>query len=59
MSEIIESNEHVHSTKIHPTAIVSKQAQLGVNVHIGPYSVIGPHAVVDDHVNIGAHVVIE
>ncbi|MBI2095887.1 MAG: acyl-ACP--UDP-N-acetylglucosamine O-acyltransferase [Candidatus Omnitrophica bacterium] len=51
---------------IHPTAIVSKTAELGEGVEVGPYAVIGPHvkigagtrvlshAVLDGHTTIGA-----
>lgn len=51
--------------KIHPTAIVSPEAQLADGVEVGPYSVIGrdvnigkntiigPHTVIDDHTDIG------
>jgi UDP-N-acetylglucosamine acyltransferase len=45
--------------QVHPTAIVSPQAKLGVGVEIGPYSVIGPEVVLQDHVRISSHVVIE
>jgi UDP-N-acetylglucosamine acyltransferase len=51
--------------KIHPTAIISPDAQLDEGVEIGPYSiigsdvrigkntVIGPHTVIDDYTHIG------
>ena len=51
--------------KIHPTAIISPDAQLDEGVEIGPYSVIGsdvkigkntfvgPHTVIDDYTRIG------
>ena len=38
---------------IHPTAIVSPLAQIGVNVRVGPFSII------HDNVVIGADTVIE
>ncbi len=44
---------------IHPTAIVSKGAEIGANVRIGPYSVIGDQVRLDDEVEIASHVVIE
>jgi UDP-N-acetylglucosamine acyltransferase len=46
--------------KIHPTAIVSEQAQISSQAEIGPYSVIdgeveiGPHTVIESHVRIGS-----
>jgi len=44
---------------IHPTAIVDRNAQVGADVEIGPYSTIGPHVVLRDKVRVMAHVVIE
>ncbi|MEE8544092.1 MAG: acyl-ACP--UDP-N-acetylglucosamine O-acyltransferase [Gammaproteobacteria bacterium] len=45
---------------IHPTALVSEQAQIASEVEIGPYSVIdgdveiGAHTIVESHVRIGS-----
>ncbi len=51
--------------KIHPTAIISPEANLAEGVEVGPYTtigrdvtigkntVIGPHTVIDDHTDIG------
>ena len=44
---------------IHPTAIVDPKAEIGSDVHIGPYSVISGDVVIGDRTSIGAHVVIE
>lgn len=44
---------------IHPTAILSPQAQIGVHVNIGPYCIIGPDVQLGDRVSIHSHVVIE
>jgi UDP-N-acetylglucosamine acyltransferase len=44
---------------IHPTAIISEGAQLGVEVEIGPYSTIGPHVRIGDRTTVKSHVVIE
>lgn len=44
---------------IHPTAIVSKKAVIGNNVHIGAYCLIGDHVVLADNVQLHSHVVIE
>jgi UDP-N-acetylglucosamine acyltransferase len=44
---------------IHPTAIISKGAEVGANVRIGPYSIIGDQVKLDDEVEIASHVVIE
>jgi UDP-N-acetylglucosamine acyltransferase len=45
--------------KIHPTAIVSREAHLGEGVEIGPYSIIGPDVTIGENTIIGPHVVIE
>jgi len=45
--------------KIHPTAIVSKKAELARDVSVGPYTLIGDGVVIDDETMIGAHCVIE
>jgi UDP-N-acetylglucosamine acyltransferase len=47
------------SVQIHPTAIIDKNAVLGMHVHIGPYSIIGPNVELDDSVYIHSHVVID
>ena len=45
--------------KIHPTAVVDPQAQLGDGVEIGPYCVIGPDVKLGDGVRIIAHAVVD
>ena len=44
---------------IHPTAIVSKNAQLGSGVKIGAYSIIGDQVSLENKVEIGSHVVVD
>lgn len=44
---------------IHPTAIVSPNAELGRDVHIGPYSIIGDDVILHDNVTVASHCVIE
>ncbi|MGB2987984.1 MAG: acyl-ACP--UDP-N-acetylglucosamine O-acyltransferase [Phycisphaerae bacterium] len=44
---------------IHPTAIVSPGAKIGLDVEIGPYSVVGPHVVLSDRCRLHHHVTIE
>jgi len=46
-------------TRIHPTAIVAKTAELHPTVEVGPYAVIGPHVKIDEGTRIGAHAVVE
>jgi UDP-N-acetylglucosamine acyltransferase len=45
--------------KIHPTAIVSKKAQLADGVDIGPYAVITDNVTIGSHTTIGPHCVID
>jgi UDP-N-acetylglucosamine acyltransferase len=45
--------------QIHPTAILSKKAELGDDVTIGPYSVIGDNVTIGQATKIGAYCVIE
>lgn len=47
------------STQIHPTAIVSKDAQLGARVVVGPYAIIGPHVTAGDDCVVGPHAMLE
>lgn len=47
------------STNIHPSAVVSPRARLGVNCVVGPYSVIGPDVELGDAVRLDSHCVID
>jgi UDP-N-acetylglucosamine acyltransferase len=47
------------STRIHPSAIVAKDAQLGENVEIGPFVIIGEGCVVGDACVIAARAILE
>lgn len=44
---------------IHPTAIIDPTAQIGANVHVGPWTMIGPHVEIGEGTWIGPHVVIK
>jgi len=44
---------------IHPTAIVSRDAELAADVAVGPYAIIGEGCVVGGGCTIGAHAVLE
>ena len=44
---------------IHPTAVISDQAEIAPNVKIGPYAVIGDQVKIGSQTTIGSHVVIE
>lgn len=45
--------------RIHPTALVHPDAELDLDVEVGPYSVIGPHVRIGAGTRIGPHCVIE
>jgi UDP-N-acetylglucosamine acyltransferase len=45
--------------RVHPTAIVSPQAQLADTATVGPYTLIGPDVTVGEGTTIGPHCVIE
>jgi len=47
------------SVKIHPTAIVDPEAQLGHDVEIGAYSVVGPRVVLGDGCKVHHHVTVD
>jgi UDP-N-acetylglucosamine acyltransferase len=47
------------STFIHPTAIVSPKAQLGVNVKIGPFTIINDDVIIGDNNEIRSSVYID
>lgn len=47
------------SARIHSTAIVSKDAQLGSGVEVGPYAIIGEGCVIGDECVIGARTTLE
>ncbi len=47
------------ATQIHPTAIISPEAELGVDVEIGPYTVVGAGVRIGDRCVIGPHCVFE
>jgi UDP-N-acetylglucosamine acyltransferase len=46
-------------SNIHPTAIVDKNARLGENVTIGPFSIIGSEVTIGDNAEISSHVRID
>lgn len=47
------------TAKVHPTAIVDPDAELGTDVAVGPYALIGPRVTVGDGTKIGAHAILE
>jgi len=49
----------MRDVKIHPTAIVDPDEQIGADVEIGPFSIVGPQAVIGEKTIVQSHVVIE
>jgi UDP-N-acetylglucosamine acyltransferase len=47
------------TVEIHPTAIVSPNAKIGVNVKIGPFSIIEDHVEIGDNTEISSNVKIK
>jgi UDP-N-acetylglucosamine acyltransferase len=45
--------------EVHPTAIISPQAELGEGATVGPYSIVGDHVTMGEGCRIGSHVVIQ
>ena len=46
---------HVPEPGVHPTAVIAEDAQLGADVHVGPYAVIESGAVIGDRTALMAH----
>jgi len=46
-------------TQIHPSAVVSSRAQIGLGCHLGPYTVIGDDVVLGNGVVVDSHSVID
>ncbi|KRA65130.1 UDP-N-acetylglucosamine O-acyltransferase [Caulobacter sp. Root655] len=46
-------------TQIHPSAIVSPEAELGQDVEIGPFCTVGPKVQLGDGVRLVSHVVVD
>jgi UDP-N-acetylglucosamine acyltransferase len=59
MSETTLGAERRTETEIHPSAIVHAEAELGVGVSVGPWSILGPGVQVGDGTTIGPSVLIE
>lgn len=47
------------TSMIHPTAIVSPEANIGEGVEIGPFSIVGPKVEIGNNVKIRSHVTLE
>lgn len=51
--------QNIKGAKIHPTAIVHPDAELGEGVEIGPYSIVAGTVKIDDRTTVGPRVTIE
>ena len=47
------------SELIHPTALISKDAELGAGVRVGPFAIVGEGCVIGDGSAVAAHAVLE
>jgi UDP-N-acetylglucosamine acyltransferase len=47
------------SSRIHPTAIVDRKAEIDASVEIGPYTIVGPGVEIGADTWIGPHVVLQ
>ncbi|MGB9742671.1 MAG: acyl-ACP--UDP-N-acetylglucosamine O-acyltransferase [bacterium] len=54
----MHGNSHRRGPLIHPTAIISPQAQLGAEVEIGPFCVLEGAVIIGDHCRVKTGVVI-
>jgi UDP-N-acetylglucosamine acyltransferase len=59
MNDPIVGTEKDLETRIHPSAIVDEDAELGRGVVVGPWSIIGPRVRIGDGTEIRSHVLIE
>jgi UDP-N-acetylglucosamine acyltransferase len=55
----IQSRSRNESSTIHPTAVVSPLAHIGIDCYIGPYVIVGDEATLGDRVRIDSHCVID
>jgi len=51
--------EKEKNQKIHPTAIISKRAEIAENVEIGPYSIVNEDVTIESGTKIHSHVLVE
>lgn len=59
-SDLLSSEQaNAAGVKIHPSALVSRRAQLGTNVVIGPNVIVGPKVVLGDAVVLGAGAIVD
>src|SRR5580765_8548526 len=49
----------IKPSNIHPSAVVSKRAQIGSGCYIGPFSIVGDDVELRDGVRLESHVVVD
>jgi len=59
MSDSVLGTGESVETRIHPSAIVDPDAELGQGVEVGPWSILGPRVKIGDGTRIGPHVLVE
>ena len=59
VAEVEFAAEAPPGPRIHPTAVVAREAELAADVEVGPYAVVGPHVRLGAGTHVGAHAVIE
>jgi UDP-N-acetylglucosamine acyltransferase len=54
-----EGAKGVIAVNIHATAIIERGAELGRDVHVGPYSIVGRHVILGDGCRLHHHVTVQ
>ncbi|MDQ2762199.1 MAG: acyl-ACP--UDP-N-acetylglucosamine O-acyltransferase [Pseudomonadota bacterium] len=49
----------IAGTRIHPTAVVARGAELGIGVRVGPFCTVGQHVLIEDGAQLVSHVVVD
>jgi UDP-N-acetylglucosamine acyltransferase len=52
-------NRPVAAVRVHPTAMVAREAKLDTGVEIGPYSIVGPHVSIGRETWVGSHACVD
>jgi len=52
-------NRPVAAVRVHPTAVVAREAKLDTGVEVGPYCVVGPHVTIGRGSHVAAHATID
>lgn len=52
-------NRPVAAVRVHPTAVVAREAKLDTGVEIGPYAIVGPHVQIGRDSWVGPHACVD